>query len=792
MNTEYEQLGAFYLGALVDPETNERTEVPLLYDSKDLTTHAVCLGMTGSGKTGLCVCLLEEAAMDSIPAIVLDLKGDLANMLLQFPNLAPSDFEPWIPPGVAEQKGTSRAIVAEKTAALWKTGLADWGQDGGRIARLRETCDVTLYTPGSSSIRPLSILKSFAAPADAVLNDDDAFRERIISATVGLLTMLEIESDPLSSEYTLLSSIFDHAWRAGQDLELTTLIQHINEPPFEKIGAFAVEQVFPAKGRFKFALALNNLIASPAFSAWTAGEPLDVKRLLWSSTGKPQLAILSLAHLTESERMFFVTLLLNEVIAWMRSQPGTSSLRALLYMDEIFGYFPPTANPPSKRPLLTLMKQARAYGLGLVLATQNPVDLDYKGLSNAGTWFLGRLQTERDKLRVVDGLDSVAKSAGSALDKKEIERRLSGLGKRVFLLNNVHEPGPSLFHTRWAMSYLRGPMTRNELLAFKRDAPIAGKPDSGSPVASTGSREKVKAKHSAPGVEQSIRPTIPSGIGESFLRRQGSAYCPHLYFSIRLHYANTRYKVDTWRLIEIAYPLVDDEPEWGEQLVLEEDPNTRNEPDDNVSFSDIPAAALVSKNYTRWKREVRSHVHRTEAMALFRAPSLKLYSSPDESEADFRQRARHLAREHRDEAIAKMREKYRKRIAAVERRVEAAQDKVEREEAQYSSQKLQSVVSIGSTLLGAFFGKRTLSTSKISTGARGLGRAAQERSDVVRAKERLEGLQEDLDLLEEEMEVSIEEIRFQHEQELVVEEAPLNPRKGDITVEKSSLMWVPV
>src|SRR3990172_8052895 len=173
--------------------------------------------------------------------------------------------------------------------------------------------------------------------------------------------------------------------------------------PFGKIGVVDLESFYPAAERTKLSMRLNNLLASPTFASWLEGEPLDVAEMLYTPAGKPRLAIVSIAHLDDAQRMFLVTILLNEGLAWIRTQPGTSSLRAILYMDEVFGFFPPSANPPSKTPMLTLLKQARAYGLGVVLATQNPVDLDYKGLGNAGTWFLGRLQTERDKLRVLYG-----------------------------------------------------------------------------------------------------------------------------------------------------------------------------------------------------------------------------------------------------------------------------------------------------------------------------------------------------------------------------------------------------
>ena len=472
---DFEKLGQFYLGKEYDVGRRRGHAGPmLLYDSKDLTTHAVCVGMTGSGKTGLGIALLEEAAIDGIPVIAIDPKGDLGNLLLAFPELRPEDFLPWVDPDEAGRKGLTREEFAAKTAEIWREGLAAWGEDGARIARFRDAVDLAIYTPGSSAGLPMTVLRSFDAPPPGLAEQPEAYRQRIASAVSGLLALLGVNADPMSSrEHILLSNVLDHAWRAGHNLDMAGLIHAVQSPPFQKVGVLDLETFFPAKDRFALAMKLNNLLASPGFAAWLEGEPLDVGGLLSTRAGKPRLSIVSIAHLSDAERMFFVTILLNEVLAWARSQPGTSSLRAILYMDEIFGYFPATANPPSKLPMLTLLKQARAYGLGVVLATQNPVDLDYKGLSNAGTWFIGRLQTQRDKDRVLEGLEGASTASGHAFDRPEMDRVLSALGQRVFVMNNVHDDRPVVFQTRWTLSYLRGPMTREQiqsLMAARKQA----------------------------------------------------------------------------------------------------------------------------------------------------------------------------------------------------------------------------------------------------------------------------------------------------------------------------------
>ncbi|MEL6616351.1 MAG: DUF87 domain-containing protein, partial [Bacteroidota bacterium] len=452
----FEGLGVFYLGKEVDPETKD-LGAPVLYDSADLTTHAFIVGMTGSGKTGLGVGLIEEAALDKIPVIAIDPKGDLGNLALSFPDLAPGDFRPWIDEGEATREGVTPEALAEQKASLWRKGLGEWGQNADRIRRLQEAADVTIYTPGSDAGVQVSVLGSLDPPPPEA-RSGEAFTERVDATVSGILTLLGVEADAMSSpEHVFLAKVVGDAWASGASLSLADLIGALQSPPFEAIGVMKVDDFFPARGRTGLAMKLNGLLASPGFAAWAQGEALDANRLFYGESGKPQVSVMSIAHLGDEERMFFVTRLLGEVLAWMRRQPGTGSLRAILYMDEIFGYLPPTGNPASKQLLLTLLKQARAFGLGVVLATQNPVDMDYKALSNCGTWFVGRLQTERDKARLLDGLEG---AASGGFDRAEVDALLSGIGKRRFLLHNVHESAPTLMATRWVLNYLAGPRER--------------------------------------------------------------------------------------------------------------------------------------------------------------------------------------------------------------------------------------------------------------------------------------------------------------------------------------------
>ena len=552
---DFETLGAFYLGRPYDVATKTATPAPLMYDSRDLLTHAVCIGMTGSGKTGLCIGLLEEALIDGIPAIIIDPKGDLANLALTFPSLSGDAFAPWVNEDEAQRAGQDVPTFAAAQAATWKGGLASWGQDGARIQRLRDAADVTIYTPGSSAGIPVSIVKSFAVPPAAVLEDRDLLRERLQTTATSLLGLAGIDADPLQSrEHILLAKLLETAWLAGTDMDLASLIQQIQSPPITRIGALDLDAFYPAKDRFGLAMALNNLLAAPGFDQWLTGAPLDVASFLRTPEGRPRAAVFSIAHLSDAERMFFVSLLLNEILGWVRTQSGTTSLRALLYMDEIFGYLPPVANPPSKAPMLLLLKQARAFGLGVVLATQNPVDLDYKALSNTGTWFIGRLQTERDKARVLEGLAGA--SSQGAFDGARMGDVLAGLGSRVFLMHNVHEQAPVTFETRWTLSYLRGPLTRTHIKQLNagnrepgtghRDGVKAAARESG--IGSRDSKEEAGTSKAAAD-QLSAPPVLPPGITTLFVPPRGVtsgaglAYMPALYAAGSVRIADTKRRI---------------------------------------------------------------------------------------------------------------------------------------------------------------------------------------------------------------------------------------------------------
>ncbi|HEV8377085.1 MAG TPA: DUF87 domain-containing protein [Candidatus Polarisedimenticolia bacterium] len=796
----FEKLGVFYLGRVHEPQDGAASGAPVLYDSRDLTTHAVCVGMTGSGKTGLCLALLEEAALDGIPAIAIDPKGDLGNLLLTFPDLKTADFRPWVDESEAVRLGISPDELASRTAATWKHGLEEWGEDGARIERLRAAADFAVYTPGSSAGLSLTVLRSFDPPP-AAISDGDALRERIAATVAGVLALLAIEADPVNSRETiLLGAILQEAWQSGRRLDLPSLIRQVQNPPQQRIGVMDMESFYPAKDRFALAMSLNNLLASPGFSAWREGEPLDVARLLWTPQGKPRVSVISIAHLSDPERMFVVTLLLNEIVAWMRSQPGSSSLRAILYMDEVFGYFPPVANPPSKAPLLTLMKQARAAGLGVVLATQNPVDLDYKGLSNAGTWILGRLQTERDKSRVLEGLEGASSAAGATFDRQAMESTLAGLKSRVFLLNNVHEDAPVVFESRWCLSYLRGPLTRAQIQTLM----ASRKPPAPAAQACVDASAPAFVSTIGTATPAAARPVLPPGLRDTFLAWRGGPsestrllYRPALLGTAHIHFmqapSGERLRQEVCLLAPLRDPLPEDP--WEAAESLDREPDLEDAPRSGAALEALPPAASRLKNYDSWKKALSESLYRNRALTLFTCPLLRQTSRLGESEGDFRVRLGQQLREERDRSVEALRTRHAAKMASIQDRLRRAQQRVESEQSQYDAQKVQTAISAGAAILGAFFGRKTLSLGTLgrsTTAARSVGRTAREREDVTRAAESAQQLQEDLARLQAELEAQISDIQQRADSSaLLIESTALRPKKSDIQVGRVVLVWTP-
>ena len=801
---EYEKLGAFYLGREFDLAQRRRLDPLVLYDSKDLVTHAVCVGMTGSGKTGLCIGLLEEAAIDGIPAIVIDPKGDLPNLLLNFPGLSADEFAPWVNADDARKAGLGVPEFAQREADRWRAGLAEWGQDAARVERLRAAAEFAVYTPGSSAGLPISLLRSFDAPPAALREESDLYRERLTTTATSLLGLLGVDADPLRSrEHILISTLLDHAWRADRNVDLAALVQLVQTPPFTRVGVMDLEAFYPAAERFPLAMALNNLIASPTFESWTAGPPLDVQSLLYTQQGRPRVAIFSIAHLGDAERMFFVSTLLNHVLGWVRRQSGTTSLRAILYMDEIAGYCPPVASVPSKAPLLLLMKQARAFGLGVVLATQNPVDLDYKGLANAGTWFIGRMQTERDKERVLDGLAGAAAASAARFDREGMSQALSQLSGRKFVLSNVHDDAPCIFETRWTLSYLRGPLTREQIrqLPQPRAAEVTNTPRVSAAV------------HAAPAsstAATAVRPigpppVLPTGVAQFFaplrLAQPADAvlqYEPMLLGSASVFFSDAKLDVECERLVTRVTQIVDgpipvDWQNASESALRETELEPK--PAADARFVTLPPEAGKARSYDAWRREFVEALFRGLRLELLHSPALKLTARDAEAERDFRARLALAAHEQRDARVEKLRAKYAPKLAALEQRLARAEQTVETQRAQARESQVSSAVSIGSTLLSVFLGRKKTSVANVSragTAIRGVGRARREAGDVERAQDAAELAQQKLAELEAEFQAEVEALSAQNTAASTdLETVVLKPRKTNIRVRLVTLVWLP-
>jgi len=784
----YEKLGLFYLGKEIDPDTLEMTDNLLLYKRKYFTTHGVIIGMTGSGKTGLGIGIIEEAAIDGIPSIVIDPKGDMGNLLLAFPDLRPEDFEKWVDPDEAQSKGMDIKTYAEKIAKTWKDGIESFYQDRERIKRYRESADFTIYTPGSSAGIPLSVLDNFDAPSGDILEDPDTFSSIVNSTVSGLLALVGIKGDPITSkEHLLLANILTYFWKKGKTLSLEEIIGYVANPPFKKIGVLSLKTFYPQNERLKLAMVLNNILASPGFSAWIEGEPLNIQKLLYTDSGKPRVSIISIAHLSDSERMFFVTLFLNKFINWMRMQSGTSSLRTILYMDEIFGFFPATSSPPSKKPMLLLLKQARAFGIGVILATQNPVDLDYKGLSNIGSWFIGRLQTRQDKERLLDGL---VKSSSTALGRKKISNLISNLKKRQFLLKSAYLDELPLFYTRWVLSYLRGPLSKQEikLLMAEKRKKIPVKKVSVSKV-TAGSFGEIST---APLISEKIKQyyLVNTPYGKEIV------FKPNIVAKGRVRFYSESKGIDTEEEVSIKLPLKGDEKDINfKNAVINEDDfdmyDTR--PPEEAKFSSLPPFLEELKNLKPVEKEFKDYLYRTRKLTLLKCKPLKLLSSPNEDITSFKMKVQDILREKKDKEIEKLEEKYREKEKKLRKKYDKLLQKLQKEKADVSAKTADSALSFGIGILGAILGgkSRTISSaSRTATGIKSAGRILKEKQDVKNVEEEIKELTKEIEELQNELREKIEEIDKKYTLEnYKIEETYIKPKKSDIGDIEVAILW---
>ncbi len=818
--------GKLYLGREYDVTGGTITDRPILYNARHLTTHGVILGMTGSGKTGAGVVLLEEALLQGIPVLVLDPKGDLANLLLTFPNLAPQDFAPWVDVEGARRAGLSVEEYAAQEARRWREGLAQWGITGAHIAQLREAAQLTIFTPGSAAGQPVNVLNFFDAPHLDWDTEEEALRERIGGIVSALLGLVGVEADPLQSpQHILLSHIIEHVWRAAGDgrpterLSLPVLIHLLQKPPFAQVGVFELETFFPERERFALARSLNNLIAAPGFETWQEGTPLDLASLLYAADGRPQASIFYLAHLDDAQRAFFLTLFFEAARDWLRRQSGTTDLRALIYFDEVFGFFPPyPANPPTKKPLMALIKQGRAAGLGVVLSTQNPADLDYKGLTNAGTWAIGALRAERDKERVLEGLEGAAAEAGAGFDRRALDQALAALKPRVFLLHDIRAGAPVFFHTRWAMTYLRGPLTRKqvqEAMRGVREAIEAKEPVSA--VTETAFVAASREAAAAPAGLSATPPTVPPDIPQVFLaptvtiewalrdyeqragqpvlvRQRQLVYTPHLLALGAVRLLDRERGVDALQTVaRLAWPgeglaVVD----WdsSQQVAVSQEELSPRPPGEGL-YAPVPTALARPRDLQRWQKDFADYVYRSTAATIWRNPVLKLYGKVGESRHDFRVRCEEQARRLRDAEIQKARTAMDRQMARVQERLRREQRELAEDQQELEARKREELLGLGESAFNLLTGRRSSTVvSRASTKHRLKQRA---RADVEESEAEIKSLEQQLEDLKAQWEEQVAAINDRWAETLEqIEEVKIVPRRTDVVVSFCGLAWVPV
>ena len=839
-----EKVGSFYLGAEYDLATSTRKDIPIIYDARDLLTHGVVVGMTGSGKTGLCIDLLEEAALDKIPVIIIDPKGDMANLLLQFPQLRPEDFAPWIDAGDAERKGISSEEMAVSTAQKWSEGLADWGIAGDRMRTLQATVEYTVYTPGSDAGIPVSIVGSFKAPTLDWASEGEAIRERITGTVAALFSMMGENADPVRSrEGVLLASIIEHYWKQGQDISMEVLIKSIQTPPMDQVGVFEVDTFFPAKDRFGMALALNTLIASPSFKSWLEGAPMDVHSFLYTPEGKPRHSIFYIAHLSDSERMFFVTLLLENILTWTRTQSGTTSLRAILYFDEVFGYLPPTAEPASKRPMMTLLKQARAFGLGVLLATQNPADLDYKALTNTGTWIIGKLQAERDKMRLIEGLQGL--SEGGPAKPLDYDKLIPELGNRVFLLHNVHADGPVVMTTRWAQSYLRGPLTKPQVkllmdpqrAALVKPVEAALPLTPAEPVGSAASTLPLGA-HAIPApadLQPASAVTAPAGFSITASQLGDNVQQVYLPVALNASVAENRLAQDAGGVAFIRKMLVYTPAVLGvgtvnfvdaklgvreshehhllafapgglgtfswdgaEELKVEMRDLLRKPEEmpgaEGPYFAAIPDGARSAADYKKAQSELTDWFYRSRRIELKAHDSLDVSQKPGESEVDFHARVRQAADARIEAELKKIEPKQRKALDDLRDKIAKAQVDADQADVQAKALRNESYANIFErifrVIIGFLDGRKSVgSLSPLMSKNRRADEARARADEKKRVLDQLKAREPELVAANE---AEVQEIRDRWAAELEqIGQVEVAPRRTDINVDLVALAWTP-
>ena len=771
MEKIYEKMGLFYLGK------NAKDDNLTLYKSKHLTTHGVIIGMTGSGKTGLGIDIIEEAAIDNIPVLVIDPKGDMGNLCLAFEDMKPQDFIPWIDHTEAQSKGVSIEDLASQKAKMWKEGIESFDQNLDRVKRYANI-EKTIYTPGSTAGVSVNILGNFEAPSNELIDDVDMFSSLINSTVSSLLALIDIDADPISSkEHLLLSNIFYYFWSKGISLTLEELIGYITTPPFEKIGVMKLKTFYPQNERLKLAMNFNNVLSSVGFSTWINGEPLDIGKMLYDKNSKAKIAIFSIAHLNDNERMFFVTILLNKFINWMRRQRGSSTLKAMLYMDEIFGYFPPSKNPPSKEPMLLLLKQARAFGVSVVLSTQNPVDIDYKGLSNIGTWFIGKLQTPQDIEKVAKSL-----SANSTMSEKEIAQSISQLKGRHFYLKNIHTESVEEFYTRWVLSYLKGPMTKDDIKMLMKDKKT------------TFDTKETQTTFSSNSDTLSIKPIVNNKIKEYFNDtniNSDDPFYPYIYSKTIVRFYNQRKNIDIQETHYYKLELYDDmnSIDWSE-AIEEEAQNITKKAKSNAKFTKLPSIIENASSLKEFERKLKDYLYHNKKIEMYKCPKLRLESDIEDTIDDFTMKVENELKEKQELEIEKLEKKYNTKYNRLEDKLQRLEIKLEKEKSDVTSKTTDTLLDIGMSIFGAFFGRKGSVVSKGASALKKGGRVMKEKQDVQHVEELIQEVHNDMNELKETLELEIEKIQNKYDiSNYEIETFHIKPRRSDVTIEDIALLW---
>lgn len=772
---EYEKLGRMYLGKKIQ---NDEQGLKYLYKNKNLTTHGLIIGMTGSGKTGLGINLIEEAAMDNIPSIIIDPKGDMGNLLLNFPAQSPEDYEPWIDESEAEQKGMSKNEYATQISQMYKKGIRDWDQDGLRIKKLSQKSDFNIFTPGSNTGIPINILGSFDVPSDSVMNDPDMLNMNISSLASSVLALAGLDSDA-SKEHIFLSNIFLHNFKQNRSLSLTELISSTMNPPMNKIGVFGIDNFYPPKDRMKLAMSLNNILADPSFASWISGFDFDIDKILYTDELKPRTSIFSISHLDDNKRMFFVTLLLNKLISWMRKQEGSSSLRVLLYMDEIFGFFPPTKNPPSKEPMLLLLKQARAFGVGVVLSTQNPVDLDYKGLSNIGTWFIGRLQTAQDKERIIDNLITNKND-----DKEELMNLISSLKSRRFLVKDSREDRPFLFDTKWVLSYLKGPLDANDIKKLMKAKKEQLQLTSNKPISQIQNNDTSTQK---PMVNKNIKELFAYDYSEDVM------FEPYIKASATVSITNSKKNIDISKTITHKIYLDEsvNEITFSNQTLDEEELQYSTKYPKKSSFAKLPDIISKLKSLKAIEKKFVSYIYHKTKIETYEISKLKLYSSMNESLFDFKLRAKKSLDTLKSKEINKLKDKFEIKSHKLESKLEKMMYKLEKEKSDVKAKKYDTALSVGLSIFGAIFGSKSSAATKVASSMRKASKIGKEKGDVANVSAQIQNIQEEIDQLSSMYEAQIDDVDIKYDiSNYEIKSVYTKPKKSNIYDVDVALLWV--